>query len=160
MNSTSEQRLVGFEPDEIRPTEPTRNARLKWVIVVDGDLPAGLAVNAAICVAAATQAAVPGLLGRDAVGPDGTRHPGLPWAGCSILVAGADEITSLRARAAADNATFVADMPAAAQLTRVYGEYLDVVAATPSDVLRLNAVSVVGPRNRVAKMVKGLALLR
>jgi hypothetical protein len=57
---------VGFEPEEIRTAEPTRSARLKWVVVVDEALPAGRATNAAICVAAATTAEVGGLIGPDA----------------------------------------------------------------------------------------------
>ena len=45
---------IGFAADEIRTDTPTREARLKWVVVVDGSLPPGRAVNAATCVAAAT----------------------------------------------------------------------------------------------------------
>lgn len=36
---------IGFT-DEINTTEPTRSARLKWVIVVNSSLPSGLTVNA------------------------------------------------------------------------------------------------------------------
>ena len=50
--------LIGYAPDEIRTDEPTRSARLKWVVIVDEALPAGRAVNSAVCVAAATSAAV------------------------------------------------------------------------------------------------------
>lgn len=150
---------VGFAADEILTAEPTRAARLKWVVVVDAALPAGLAVNAAVCVAAATQANVTGLLGPDAVGPAGEVHPGLPWAGCSVLAADASALSALRADAADREGVFVADMPEAAQLTRVYDEYRDTVAGTPADALRLYAVSLVGPKNRIAKLVKGLDLL-
>ncbi len=150
---------VGFDPDEILTAEPTRAARLKWVVVVDATLPAGLAVNAAVCVAAATQAHVTGLLGPDAVDPAGGVHPGLPWAGCSVLGADAATLAALREKASGSADVFVADMPEAAQLTRVYDEYRETVAATAAADLRLYAVSLVGPRNRVAKLVKGLELL-
>lgn len=150
---------VGFTPDEIRTADPTRAARLKWVVVVDAALPAGLAVNAAVCVAAATQANVTGLLGPDAVGADGAVHPGLPWAGCSVLAADAATLTAVRQRAADSEGVFVADMPEAAQLTRVYDEYRAAVAAVPAGDLPLYAVSLVGPKNRIAKLVKGLDLL-
>jgi len=148
---------VGFDPDEIRTGEPTRSARLKWVVVVDQSLPPGRAANAAICVAAATTSGVDGLLGpaaRDATGSD---HPGLPWAGCSVLSASADQLAQIRAKAATSLGVFVADMPAAAQHTRVYDEYLSEVART--DAPRYYAVSVVGPRNRVDKLVGKLPLL-
>ena len=150
---------VGFEPEEVRTGEPTRSARLKWVIVVDSGLPAGRAVNAAVCVAAATGTAVAGLLGPDATDADGSAHPGLPWAGCTILGAASEELSALRVRAAESGGVYVADMPAAAQQTRVYDEYLDQVSALTAEALSYNAVSLVGPRNRIDKLVKRLSLL-
>jgi hypothetical protein len=161
---------VGFAADEINTAEPTRNARLKWVIVVDAALPPGRAVNAAACVVAATATGVTGLLGPDAKDGDGTRHPGLPWAGCAILGATAEQLRGLRARAAACEDVFLADMPQAAQTTRVYDEYLSQLATLTADRpagppaqeegLSYYAISLVGPRKRVDKLVGGLSLLR
>ncbi len=150
---------IGFTDDEINTAEPTRAARLKWVIAVDSSLPPGLAVNAAVCTAAATANAVSGLLGPDATDSGGAVHPGLPWAGCTILAATRAELTSLRSRAAESPGVYVADMPAAAQLTRVYDEYLATVATTASSQLQYYAVSLIGPKNRVDKLVKELPLL-
>ena len=87
---------AGFAPEEVITSEPTRSARLKWVIVADEAIPAGLMVNAVACIAASAGAAVTGLIG-----------PG----GCD------------------------AD-PAA------------------------SAVSIIGPRNRISKLVRNLDLLR
>ncbi|MEV7801672.1 DUF2000 domain-containing protein [Microbispora sp. NPDC088329] len=150
---------IGFAPEEIDPALPTRAARLKWVIVVDGDLPAGRAANAAVCVAAATSAAVTGLLGDDAVDADGGAHPGLPWAGCSVLAADTATLRAIRAKAASSAGCYVAGMPAAAQRTRVYADYLAAMKETTADDVEYYAVSVVGPRNRVDKIVGRLPLL-
>lgn len=149
--------MVGFERDEIRTDEPTRSARLKWVIAVRSDLPGGQAVNAAACVAAATGQAVTGLLGPDAVDAAGSIHPGLPWAGCTVLGATADQLAELRAEAVGGDGLFVSDMPAAAQETRVYAEYLGAVGASAK--MGYCAVSLIGPRNRIDKLVKRLELL-
>jgi hypothetical protein len=151
--------MVGFEPHEVDTASPTRSARLKWVVVVDESLPAGVAANAAICTAAATAGGVAGLLGPAAVDADGSTHPGLPWAGCSVLRASPEQLATIRAKAAAADEVFVADMPAAAQQTRVYDEYREAVAAAAGDALAYSAVSVVGPRNRVDRIVGRLALL-
>jgi hypothetical protein len=151
--------MIGFATDEIDQDAPTRAARLKWVVVVDGELPAGRAANAAICTAAATSRAVAGLLGDDAVDADGNAHPGLPWAGCTVLSADAATLRAIRAKAAARPDFFVADMPAAAQHTRVYTEYLSSVAGTAADGLDYYAISIVGPRNPVDKIVGKLPLL-
>ena len=150
---------IGFAPDEIDTAASTRDARLKWVIVVNEALPPGLAANAAICTAAATTAGVDGLLGPDAVDADGSRHPGLPWAGCSVLVADADTLRTIRAKADQHPETFVADMPEAAQATRVYDEYRAAIAATTGDTIEYYAVSIVGPRNRVDRLVGRLSLM-
>lgn len=117
------------------------------------------AANAAVCVAAATSPAVAGLLGPDAKDADGSAHPGLPWAGCTVLAAPASELARLRGRAAGSDGVFVADMPAAGQGNRIHDAYADAVEATPGDELRYRAISVVGPRNRIAKMVHGVRML-
>jgi hypothetical protein len=150
---------VGFEPGEIRTDEPTRSARLKWVIVVDDRLPPGRAANAAVCVAATTAVSVGGLIGPDAKDADGNLHPGLPWAGCSVLSAPAERLTALRTRAAESLGVYVADMPVAAQATRVYDEYRQRVEETGGADVAYLAVSLVGPRNRIDKLVHRLPLL-
>lgn len=150
---------VHFAPTEIDIDASTRSARLKWVIVVNETLPPGIATNAAVCVAAATTANVGGLLGPDGVDAEGNSYPGLPWAGCSILKAPAARLAELTAKARADEAMFVSAMPAAAQTTRVYREYLDTLAASAPADIEHYAVSIVGGRNRVDRLVGRLSLL-
>ena len=128
-------------------------------VAVDRSLSFGPAINAAVCVSAATSPSVPGLLGPGGTDGSGGWHAGLPWAGCAILGASAAELAELRAKAIADQMV-VADMAAAGQATRVYDLYIDAVAHTDERDLTLVAVSVVGPRNRVAKLVHRLDLLQ
>ena len=148
----------GYTPDEMRTGERTGAAKLKWVVIVDRSLSPGQAVNAAVCVSAATAPAVPGLLGPG--GPDASDHwhPGLPWAGCSILAASSAQLTAIRSRRSTAGCC-AADMPAPAQATRVYDDYLRELAKTHDDDLALLAVSLIGPRNQVAKLVRHLELL-
>jgi hypothetical protein len=152
------QAAHGYSPDEMSTGERTGAAKLKWVVIVDEALSPGQAVNAAVCVAAATAPGVPGLLG--AGGPDASDywHPGLPWAGCSILAADSGQLTAIRQQAI-ERQVLAADMPASAQATRVYDDYLRELAKTePGDLAPL-AVSLIGPRNQVAKLVRRLELL-
>ncbi|MFD7922948.1 DUF2000 domain-containing protein [Streptomyces sp. NPDC059740] len=150
---------VGFAPEEVDYTLSTRQARLKWVVVVNADLPPGRAANAAVCAAAPTVTAVPGLLGAEAADAEGTVHPGLPWAGCSVLVADSATLRTLHAKATARADVFVADVPAAAQSTRVYSDFLAAVGKTQTGDIEYCAVSIVGPRNPVDKMVGKLPLM-
>ncbi len=148
----------GYTPDEMRTGERTGAAKLKWVVIVDRSLSPGQAVNAAVCVAAATSPEVPGLLGPGGADAADQWHAGLPWAGCSILAATSAQLTAVRQRAI-DRHLLAADMPAAAQATRVYDDYLAEVGKTHTDDLALLAVSLIGPRNQVAKLVRHLELL-
>jgi hypothetical protein len=158
MRKDDGQTVHGYSPDEMSTGERTGAAKLKWVVIVDQALSPGQAVNAAVCVAAATSPGVSGLLG--AGGPDASDHwhPGLPWAGCSILAAGSVQLSAIREQAI-ERQLLAADMPAAAQATRVYDDYLRSLAKTePGDLAPL-AISLIGPRNQVAKLVRHLELL-
>jgi len=150
---------VGFTAGEIATGEPTRAARLKWVIVTDESAPAGLMVNAVACTAASTGAAVRRLIGPSGSDAAGVRHPGLPWAGCTVLTASPAALAGLRAKAAATDGMLVVDMPASAQANRVYDGYLAELAQTKPDDLAVSAVSIIGPRNKVSKLLQNLNLL-
>ena len=151
--------MLGYQPEEIVTSEPTRSARYKWAIVVDTTVPAGLMANAVACVAASTGALVTGLIARGGPDASGHDHPGLPWAGCTVLGGTPKEIAAMRTRAAASEGVLVTDMPRSAQANRVYDDYLGELAGTKPEDLGVSAFSVFGPRNRVDKLVKKLALL-
>jgi hypothetical protein len=50
-------------------------------------------------------------------------------------------------------------MPAVAQRTLVYTDYLAAMSATTAEDMDYCAVSIVGPRNRVGKIVGKLPLM-
>jgi hypothetical protein len=151
-----EQEVLAAGDDEY--TDGVREPGRPVAEGLDVALSPGQAVNAAVCVSAATAPAVPGLLGSG--GPDAADiwHTGLPWAGCSILTAGSAQLAAIRQQAI-DRQLLAADMPAAAQATRVYDDYLRELAKTHPDDLAVLAVSLIGPRNQVTKLVRHLELL-
>ncbi|QXE33170.1 DUF2000 domain-containing protein [Streptomyces sp. GMY02] len=151
--------LPRLTSEDVTTDRSTRQAQLKWVIVVDETLPAGRAANAAACMAAAVGKALPHLLGPDGKDASGAVHPGLPWAGCTVLAADAETLREVRAKAAAKDEILIVDMPESAQTSRVYDEYLDALAATGEDGLNPCGISVVGPRNRIDRLVGRLGLL-
>jgi hypothetical protein len=150
---------LGYMPEEIVTSEPTRSAKYKWAIIVDTGVPAGRMVNAVACVAAATGAFVDGLIARGGPDASGHAHPGLPWAGCTILGGTSEEVAVARARAASSEDVLLVDMPTAAQAHRVYDHYLAELARTGPGDLGVCAFSVIGPRNRIDKITRKLALL-
>ncbi|WP_340685156.1 DUF2000 domain-containing protein [Amycolatopsis coloradensis] len=150
---------IGFTPDEIDLTASTRSARLKWVIVVNSELPPGRAANAAVCTAVATAKSVTGLLGDEAVDANGEHYSGLPWTGCSVLAADAAQLRAIRTKAAASPGCHVADMPAVAQQIRVYTDFLATMKEIPTEEMDFCAIGIVGPRNRIDKLVGKLPLM-
>jgi hypothetical protein len=145
---------------ERRPDLPTRELPVKWVIVADRDLPRGLQVNAAACLAAAVGKAAPDLVGDGGADASGTAHTGLPWTGCTVLAATAPIIRTLRATALAEPDLLVADMASIAQRIRVYSDYLDELARTEDGELTYHAVSITGPRALVDRLTGRFPLLR
>ena len=79
--------------------------------------------------------------------------------GCTVLAASAEELARIRTTAAAADGLLVVDMPAVAQRHRVYDDYLAELKDTAPEDLAAVAISIVGPRNRVDKLVKRLSLL-
>ena len=150
---------LGYMPEEIITSEPTRSAKYKWVVIVDATIPAGRMVNAVACVAAATGAFVDGLIAHGGPDASGHAHPGLPWAGCTILGGASEEVAAVRTRAASSQDVLLVDMPAAAQAHRVYDDYLAELAGTHPGNLGVCAFSLVGPRNKISKLVKRLELM-
>lgn len=148
-----------YADHEVQTAESTRSARLKWVVIVDRDAPPGRMVNAVACISAATGALVDGLIAPG--GPDaaGVEHPGLPWAGCTVLATSAEKLTNARAKAVAVTGLLVVDMPSSAQTNRVYDDYLEELSTTPPEALAVSAVSILGDRADVDSIVKRLSLL-
>lgn len=143
-----------------QPELATRALPVRWAVVVDGGLPAGLVTNAAACLGAAVAALVPAVIGDSARDASGTLHPGLPWLGCTVLRGDAATVRVVRSRALCDPAVLVADMSAVAQQVRVYADYLARLRDAAEERLAYYAVSVLGPRKAIDRLVGSLPLLR
>lgn len=148
-----------LSPEDIQIDLPTREARIKWTMVIDQDLGPGLAANTASCMAAAVGREIPGILGPGGDDASGRTHPGLPWTGCTILAGDAETVRRVRERAVTKSGLLVVDMPRPAQVCRVYAGYLDVLAKSQPEDIQYHGVSLVGPRNKVDKIVGRLPLL-
>ena len=54
----------------------------------------------------------------------------------------------------------VVDMPRSAQTNRVYDDYLAGLAQTKPEDLAATAISIIGARNRISRLVRNLGLPR
>jgi hypothetical protein len=142
-------------PEAVDP----RPATVRCVIVVDEDLPPGLAANAAAMVALTLGATVDGLPGADLVDADGNTHPGLIAAGIPILAASRRQLSELHASAERHGVGIV-DFPSFGQQTTDYGAVIDRVAQTAANDLEYLAIALYGARRALSRLTGNLRLLR
>lgn len=129
------------------------------MIVVDEELPAGLAANAAAVLALTLGAREPGLVGADFVDADAEPHPGLIPIGLPVLRAPRTDLVEIRRRGVADGLSVV-DFPVFGQQTNDYDVFRGMVAATPAAELSYLGVALTGSARAVRRLTGRLALLR
>jgi hypothetical protein len=132
---------------------------VRTVIVIDRDLPKGLAANAAAVLAHGFGSHVPGHVGADFEDAAGASHRGLIPTGLPVLAAGAGDLPALRA-AAVEHGLLVVDLPAAGQQTTDYDEFRTAVAEAEPGELQYLALLVSGPPKTVRRLTGSLGLLR
>ncbi|WP_092864827.1 DUF2000 family protein [Quadrisphaera sp. DSM 44207] len=132
---------------------------VRSAIVLDRQLPAGLAANAAAVLALTLGALEPDLPGPDVPDAAGEVHPGLFPTGLPVLAAAAGDLAPLRARALRAGVRVV-DLPAVGQQTTDYEAFCAAVAATAAADLAYAGVLLHGPARAVRSLTGGLPLLR
>lgn len=128
----------------------------RCVIVVDEALAPGKASNAAAVVAFTLGQRHSRLVGAPLREHDGATHPGLIPIGITVLKASADQLNALREKSLPH--CDVVDFPVQGQTTTDYAAFLDAVLTHSGQALRYVAVGLLGPRNRVGKLVGGFSL--
>ena len=146
---SSHNAQIEFEPN-----------RLKCVIVVDAELPAGMLANAAAIVGASLGAGVPGIIGSSAIDGSGISHPGLANVPLPVLQASRSALRSLRANALESRDMVVFDFPEPARQAKTYQEYLERMIGMSSESIDYVALGLYGPVSLVNKVTGQLKLLR
>lgn len=118
------------EHNSERPTRPQR-----CVIVIDGELPAGKAANAAAVLALTVGQRHPALVGEPLVDASGCAHPGLIPVGIAVLAASQQEMSAIRGKAIAASCDVVS-FPVQGQQTTDYGAFRDDGYRVATDELR------------------------
>jgi hypothetical protein len=131
----------------------------KIVVAVRDDLPVNHAVNAAAVVSLSLGAQIPGPLGAAGRDAAGGVHAGLNPHPVPIVIATAEQLADLDARARAREDITAVGFTEVARRERDYEAYLDALAATFPIDIEYVAVGVYGPRNRVSAITKRLPLL-
>jgi hypothetical protein len=128
----------------------------RCVIVVDEALTPGKASNAAAVVAFTLGQRHSHLVGAPLNESDGTAHPGLIPIGIPVLKATAQQLSALRQKSLAH--CDVVDFPVQGQTTTDYEAFRASIQALSGESMQYLAIGLVGPRNRIGKLVGGFAL--
>lgn len=133
----------------------------KCAIVVDGGLPAGLAMNAAAVLAFSLGDAYGGpVLGPDVKDRDGRVHRAITAAAIPVLRSDPEGLRALVSKAGADPEVFLVDFTAAAQAARDYADYARATEEAGSDEHVYVGVALVGSKKAINKLSGSMPLYR
>lgn len=132
----------------------------KCAIVVDRDLPPGLAMNAASVLALSIGRFTDGIVGPDVKDGSGATHRGVTMIPVPVLTAGAGQVRDIVLRAHDRADVVVVDFTSIAQSSRTYDEYVDRTAPATTEELPYVGVAVAGSRKAVDKLTGSLPLFR
>lgn len=154
------------QPDDPVQTVQTQSVNratkteTKCVLVLDAELPVGLAVNAAAVLSVSLGQSVPDMVGPDVTDASGYRHAGLVNVPIPILKATKEQIRAIRAQAEHINELSVVDLTEDAQSARTYEAYTKSLGGRSEEALTYRGIALYGGKQSVNKLTGSLPLLR
>jgi hypothetical protein len=132
---------------------------MKVVIVLDRELPPGLAANAAAALAFSVSPSLPGCVGEAVADGSGLLHPGITKVPLPVLAASPACLAELRESAAMTSGAACVDFSDIAQRARNYAAYADDLRAADPGAIRYLGVCVYGEDAAVRSLTGNLPLL-
>jgi len=148
------------QPRKDEPVPEERRSHEKVAVVIDRDLPPGLAMNAASVLALSIGRFTEGVVGPDVKDGSGAIHRGVTMIPVPILTAAAGQVRDIVLRAQERTDVVAVDFTSIAQSSRTYDEYVDRTAPTPTEDLPYVGVALAGPRKAVDKLTGSLPLFK
>lgn len=132
--------------NEITSRQPER-----CVIVLNEDLPAGKAVNAAAVIALTVGQRHPVLVGPPLIDAEQCEYPGLIPIGIPVLAATADQLKMLLESCRAQDVDKVI-FPVEGQETTRYDDFTAMVLGRKTEQLQLLGMAIIGDKKNVRKL--------
>lgn len=132
----------------------------RCTIIIDKDLPAGLAMNAASVIGISFGRTVENLVGPDMQSLDDVNYPGVIYAPLPVLLASGEYLREIQASAESDDDIYAMPFSALAQSCRTYEEYGEKISSVKSNNIELVAIGIIGPKKKVKKMTGNLPLYK
>ncbi len=132
----------------------------RCTIVIDSNLPAGLAINAASVIGISFGRTVENLVGPDMQSADDVNYPGVIYSPLPVLLASGEYLHRLQNAAHQDEEIYAIPFSALAQSCRSYEEYGERIATITSPRIELVAIGLIGPRKKITRLTGNLALYK
>ncbi|MDI9222866.1 DUF2000 domain-containing protein [Pantoea sp. EA-12] len=132
----------------------------RCTIVIDNQLPAGLAMNAASVIGISFGKLIDNLVGPDQQSGDGVNYPGVIYAPLPVLLAEGNTLRELQKTSCADEEIFAMPFSALAQSCKTYDEYGERIASAHSENIELVAIGLIGPKKKITRLTGNLKLYR
>src|SRR5471032_3307813 len=131
----------------------------RCVIVINHELSAGHAANAAAVLALTLGQRHPGLVGEPLIDANNSVHPGLIPIGISVLVADGGTLSQLHQTLLSDDEMDGVIFPLEGQQTTDYAAFQQAVSLVPTDTLQLLGIALAGKKKVIRKLTGKLGLL-
>ncbi|WP_380182431.1 DUF2000 domain-containing protein [Kalamiella sp. sgz302252] len=131
----------------------------RCTIIIDKDLPAGLAMNAASVIGISFGRTTENLVGPDMQSVDEVNYPGVIYSPLPVLLAPSDYIRELQ-RIAKEEDIYAMPFSALAQSCKTYDEYGERISSVSSENIELVAIGLIGPKKRITRLTGNLALYK
>lgn len=135
---------------------------LKCAVVLDAELPIGVAANIAAIMGVSLGKRFPGIVGADVYDAEGSRHAGIVEVPIPVLKATERDLRDFRARALSidEDEVAVVDFTNVAQGCKEYDEYITKMGGTKNAEIAYLGLLLVGKKKAVNKLIGSLPLLR
>lgn len=132
----------------------------RCTIIIDKDLPAGLAMNAASVIGISFGRTVENLVGPDMQSLDDVNYPGVIYSPLPVLLASGHSLHEIQNSAESDDDIYIMPFSALAQSCKTYEEYGDKISSVNSHHIELVAIGLIGPKKKITKMTGNLPLYK
>lgn len=135
---------------------------LKCAVVLDAELPIGVAANIAAIMGVSLGKRFPVIVGADVYDAEGGRHAGIVEIPIPVLKATGRDLRDFRTRASSidEDELAVVDFTDVAQGCKEYDEYIAKMGSTKDAEIAYLGLLIVGKKRTVNKLVGSLPLLR
>ena len=131
----------------------------KLNIIINSELPAGLAANTAAVLALSMGKAHPDLIGNDLVDAGGFTHLGITTIPIPVLSATNSKLIDILERVRAKDNLELVSFTKLAQSIHTYDEYSKALSKTPTELLEYSGIAIFGDKKSINSICGSLPRL-